>query len=156
MTPLAMCIAIVAGSTTHVLPTGVMTLAWIHTVEKTPWEEDYIVAGGALVIREARVKASGAGMDVPPDAIWAGGWWRYTPALEPLHEVTLANSSFAPGYTICWKGTCQPLKSVIPVGDFVRIAPAPCGDASLSKTNQRRPQTITPSLDTRPISRGGF
>src|SRR5437870_992258 len=126
MIRLAMCIVIMTGSTAYVLPTDAITLAWTHTVEKTPWEEDYIVAGGALVIRQARVKASGAGMDIPPDAIWAGGWWRYTPTLKPLYEVTLANSQFAPGYTICWQGVCRPLKSIIPARDFVKIAPAPC------------------------------
>jgi hypothetical protein len=109
-----------------VLPTDTITLSWTHTVEGTPWEEDYAVLGGALVITEARVKRSGAGMEVPEGAVWAQGWWHYAPLLPPLHDVVLANSSFAPGYTVCWAGQCRPLSAMIAVGNPVTLVAAKC------------------------------
>jgi hypothetical protein len=106
-----MCIALVAIAGAVVLPTDTITLSWTHTVEGTPWEEDYAVRGGALVLTRARVKRSGAGMDAPDGAVWLQGWWHYAPLLPPLREVVLANSAFAPGYTVCWAGQCRPLSA---------------------------------------------
>jgi hypothetical protein len=120
------CIALITASTVTVLPANTLTLAWTHTVEGTRWEEDYAVVEGALVLQEARVKTSGAGMDAPANAVWTGEWWRYVPSLGPLHEVVLAYSAFAPGYTVCWHGTCRQLQTLIPTGNFAKMAPRPC------------------------------
>jgi hypothetical protein len=114
------------SSLSVVLPTDKLTLSWTHTVESTPWEEDYVVKNGALVIVEARVKRNGAGMDAPTDAVWAQGWWRYAPSLDPLSEVLLANSSFAGGYNICWGGRCQSLVTFIAADNVVKLVPANC------------------------------
>ncbi|HZP79084.1 MAG TPA: DUF1850 domain-containing protein [Pseudolabrys sp.] len=122
----AMCIAFAAGSATVVLPTDKITLSWVHTVERTPWEEDYAIENGALVIKEARVKRSGAGMDPPDDATWHDGWWHYRPSIGPLPEVLLANSPFAAGYTICWGGRCRPLNELTPVSTQVKLFATHC------------------------------
>ena len=121
-----LCIALIGMAGAFVLPTNTITLSWTHTVEGTPWEEDYAVVGGALVIREARVKRSGAGMEAPDGAVWAQRWWHYAPSLAPLREVLLANSSFAPGYRVCWHGQCRPLNTMVAAGNFVKLAPAEC------------------------------
>jgi hypothetical protein len=123
---LSLCIAIVARSAITILPTGSITLAWTHTVEGTRWEEDYSVAQGALRVTEARIRRNGAGMDAPADASWSDGWWHYVPVLGPLSEVTLANSSFAPGYTVCWNGICRELRSIVPADEPATIAAAEC------------------------------
>ena len=115
------------GSTLHIFPTSSITLKWTHTVEKTPWEEDYRIVDDALMIEEARVKTSGAGMEPPADAIWVSGWWRYKPSTGLLKEVILANSEFAPGYTICRINVCQSIRELGPPGEFARIVPARCG-----------------------------
>jgi len=122
-----MCIAVLLGTAVHALPTDSITLSWTHTVEKTGWEEDYRVVGRSLIIEEARVKTSGAGMDPPRDAIWFSGWWRYRPSTGLLQEVTLANSEFAPGYTICWANNCRALQELALRGEFVKIVSKPCG-----------------------------
>ena len=114
------------GSTLHVFPTDRITLKWMHTVEKTPWEEDYRIVDGALIIEEARITSGGAGMEPPRDAVWSSGWWRYKPAIAPLKDVILANSEFGQGYTICRGNTCQLLRDLIPVGEFAKITPAQC------------------------------
>jgi hypothetical protein len=120
-----LCVGLLAMAGRIVLPTDAFTLAWVHTVERTPWEEDYAIHGGQLSIRQARVKRSGAGMDPGPGAIWSDGWWKYVPSLSVLPKIALANSAEAPGYTICWQGTCQALKSLVGSG-VVTIAPLPC------------------------------
>jgi hypothetical protein len=120
------CIALVGVAGAVVLPTEMITLSWTHTVEGTPWEEDYVIRDGALALTLARVKRSGAGMDAPDGAVWAEGWWHYAPSLAPLREIVLANSSFAPGYKVCWASQCRPLNTMITAGDFVKLAPAIC------------------------------
>jgi hypothetical protein len=121
-----LCIALIGIAGAVVLPTDTITLSWTHTVEGTPWEEDYVILNGALVVKQARVKRSGAGMDAPDGAVWARGWWHYVPSLGPLPEVVLANSSFAPGYRVCWDSQCRPLNATIAAGNFVKLAPAKC------------------------------
>jgi hypothetical protein len=121
-----MCIALMANASVVVLPTDKVMLSWIHTVEDTPWEEDYVIERGALVITQARVKRSGAGMDPPGGAVWAQGWWHYVPSTGPLHEIVLANSSFASGYRLCWERRCRPLQAFFAANTFVKLVPAPC------------------------------
>ncbi len=121
-----LCIALVGIAGAVVLPTDTITLSWTHTVEGTPWEEDYAIRDGALAVTRARVKRSGAGMDAPDGAVWAQGWWHYAPLLPPLREVVLANSSFAPGYTVCWSGQCRPLSAMIAAGSPVTLAARAC------------------------------
>jgi hypothetical protein len=121
-----LCIALVGIAGALMLPTDTITLSWTHTVEGTPWEEDYAIRDGALAVTRARVRRSGAGMDAPDGAVWARGWWHYVPSLTPLREVVLANSSFALGYEVCWAGQCRPLNTMIAAGNFVKLAPGNC------------------------------
>lgn len=125
-----LCIAVLLGTAVQILPTDRITLSWTHTVEKTRWEEDYRIVGGVLMIDEARVKTSGAGMEPARNASWSAGWWRYKPSIDPLKEVILANSEFALGYTICWKSFCESMDKIVPRGEFVKIGPKPCSDAN--------------------------
>jgi len=123
----ALCIGLAAGALLVPLPSGSVTLAWIHSVEKTAWEEDYAVDGELLELREARVRTSGAGMDAPPQAIWRAGWWRYRPRHDRLAEVVLANSEFVDGYSLCWgNGECRPLETWVAKGTPVRLRAVPC------------------------------
>ena len=122
----AMCIGIIGATSIVVLPTGMVTLSWTHTVEGTRWEEDYGISNRELVLKEARIKRSGAGMDAPNDAVWSGGWWHYVPPLGPLPQIVLANSVFAPGYTVCWGGKCSHLNDMLARNDFVKLEPRPC------------------------------
>lgn len=123
----ANCIAVAAGLLLHVLPASTATLSWRHSVEHTLWEEDYVVRGAALVVREARVHASGAGMEAGPGALWDGSAWRYVPSLPPLDEVVVANSGFASGYALCLPGLgCAPLTRYVPSGSQARITVRPC------------------------------
>jgi hypothetical protein len=49
------------------------TLVWTHSVERTEWRESWRVTPAGLVLTEARVKGSGAGMEPATDAVWIDG-----------------------------------------------------------------------------------
>ncbi|HET7731882.1 MAG TPA: DUF1850 domain-containing protein [Usitatibacter sp.] len=120
----AVCIAMLAGAMLHVFPASRATLRWTHSVEHVPWEEDYVATSAGLRLVEARVHASGAGMDAPADARWNGSAWSYRPGLPPLAEVALANSAFVEGYRLCLPdGGCFALA---PRGTAVRLLVREC------------------------------
>jgi hypothetical protein len=87
-----MSLCLFAAGKIMALGAGAFTLAWAHSVEKTAWEEDWRLTPAGLVIVEARVKGSGAGMEPPEGAHYDGAWWRYTPAAAPLAELRLIDS----------------------------------------------------------------
>ena len=90
-----------------------ITLAWEHTVEKVRWEEDYELQDSLLLLTEARVRGTGAGMDIPDDAVFAGGVWRYRPNLPPLAQITLTNLMLPLGYDMCVAAKCSRLRELI-------------------------------------------
>jgi len=109
-----MTLCLTAGAISVTLAVQAFTLAWTHSVEKIRWEEDWIIEGGRLLISEARVRGSGAGMEPPPEAIFHHGAWHYRPKLPPLRDVNLANSPFTSGYELCHADHCRPLSSYLP------------------------------------------
>jgi hypothetical protein len=107
-----LCLA--AGAVAATLAIESFTLAWTHSIEKLRWEEDWHVAGSMLVLAEARIRGSGAGMEPPPGAVFAGGAWRFRPALPPQAVVRLTHSPYAGGYELCDAGRCVPLADHLP------------------------------------------
>ncbi len=103
---------LIAGMST-ILPGDHFTLAWTHSVQKTEWQEDYVLRGDRLLLTEARIQGSGAGMDPPEGARLDKGWWRYDPHLSPLPELRLTLSPFTAGYRLCLDGACRALTEVI-------------------------------------------
>ena len=85
------------------------TLAWMHSVEKIRWEEQWEIEGKSLHVTSASVRGSGAGMEPPPDAVFKEGAWHYTPHVPPLQELRLAHSLFTTEYELCFDGRCTPL-----------------------------------------------
>lgn len=126
---MAWCISLAAAAAFVVLPTQSVTLSWLHTVEKTTWEEDYAASAAGVTITEARIEAFGAGMEPSASAVRDGRWWRYRPSRLPMPAVEFANSGFGGGYTICWNSTCRPLASIVACGEPVSITSSPCADA---------------------------
>jgi hypothetical protein len=80
---LSLCLGL-TGTVWVQLPVADFTLAWNHSVEKIRWEEDYRVTGQGLVLEQARVRGSGAGMEVPDGAQMKDGSWQYRRELPPL------------------------------------------------------------------------
>lgn len=126
---MAVCLA--AGALIVALPASAFTLSWTHSVERTVWRESWRVEGDRLVLDEAAIAGSGAGMEPPAGAIFRGGAWHYRPALPPLEKLRLAHSEFAGDYSLCWAETCESVSSLVPRGggEGVEIAACPDRDA---------------------------
>jgi hypothetical protein len=123
-------ICLAAGVLAASLPLSSFTLAWTHSIEKIRWEEDYRVAGNALVLGEARIRGSGAGMEPPADARLENGVWHYKPQLPPLEKLRITQSPYTAGYEICAGGACRPLTAVLPGLPAIEVVDIrPCGPA---------------------------
>ncbi|HSC23767.1 MAG TPA: DUF1850 domain-containing protein [Casimicrobiaceae bacterium] len=103
----------VAGALRVVVPAHDFTVAWMHSVARTAWEEHYRVEGSGLRLVQARIQGSGAGMEPPPDAQFREGWWTWRPSLAPLPEIRLTLSSFTRDYDLCWDGRCRRLSRLV-------------------------------------------
>ncbi|MCC7325418.1 MAG: DUF1850 domain-containing protein [Burkholderiales bacterium] len=124
---IGICLA-VAAVVRATLPVSEFTLAWMHSVEKIRWEEDYRVDGATLVPVAARVRGSGAGMEPPASARLVDGVWHYVPALPPLHELRVTLSPYTSDYELCSSGRCTKLRTIValhqPIG-VVEITACP-------------------------------
>ena len=100
-----MSICVAAAGKTIVLAAAAFTLAWTHSVEKTRWEEHWRVTPAGLVVTDARVQGSGAGMDPPDGSVFEDGWWSYVPKLPPLPSLVLGSSgATVGGWSLCAAG----------------------------------------------------
>lgn len=122
----ALCLAV--GKTLVMLPVATFTLAWTHSIEKTRWEEDWLIRDEQLIIREARIRGSGAGMEPPAGAVLKNGTWHYQPATPPgSHSIRLTHSPYAAGYELCLAGHCVPLVSlIVGIDDTATIEMSAC------------------------------
>lgn len=106
-----LCLA--AGAVTAALAVESFTLAWTHSIAKSRWEEDWRIEGKTLVVTEARIRGTGAGMEPPADAVLKEGIWHYKPAIR-LAQLRLAHSPYTAGYELCIAGQCGPLADHLP------------------------------------------
>ncbi|WFP65951.1 MULTISPECIES: DUF1850 domain-containing protein [unclassified Mesorhizobium] len=105
-----MSLCILAGGKTMVLATAAFTLSWTHSVERTRWQEDWNVTSSGLLIVEARVKGSGAGMEPPEGSVLRDGWWVYAPRIGAQPRLVLAASgATGEGWTLCTAEDCREL-----------------------------------------------
>lgn len=104
---IGLCVAALGGALLATLPGASFTLSWTHSVEKTEWREEWRVAEGRMILSEARVRGTGAGMEPGPDARLIGGWWVWTPRLPPQDSVTLASSGFTGDHQLCAGNDCR-------------------------------------------------
>ncbi|MDK9704514.1 MAG: DUF1850 domain-containing protein [Sulfuritalea sp.] len=107
-----LCLA--AGAVAASLAIESFTLSWMHSIEKIRWEEDWRIEAGALVLTEARIRGTGAGMEPPDGSVLKRGVWHYRPAVPPQKLVRLAHSPYTTGYELCVNGRCRPLADHLP------------------------------------------
>lgn len=102
----------IGGGKAIALAAGLFTLSWTHSVEKITWQESWAATPDGLVLKEAKVKGSGAGMEPGEGARRKGGWWIWEPKMAPLPALVLASSgATGAGWTLCGAGGCQELGS---------------------------------------------
>ncbi len=98
----------IAGGKAIAVAAGLFTLSWTHSVEKIAWQETWAATKDGLVLKEARVKGSGAGMDPGDDARRQDGGWVWEPHVPPLPELVLAASgATVSGWTLCDAQRCR-------------------------------------------------
>lgn len=115
-----------AGAIAMIVPADSFELRWSHSVERTTWRETWRVAGATLVVIEAEVAGSGAGIDPPEGARFEGGVWRFQPAVPPLARLTLPASEYTADYALCWSGACAPLRTLVPLEASEPVTLVPC------------------------------
>ncbi len=122
-----MKICLLAGALVLPLAGERATLAWTHSVEKIPWEEDWRATAGGLVIEAARVRGSGAGMEAGEGAHRVGDGWEWRPSLPPQARVVLARSGATADWRICEEGRCRAMEALLPA-DVDRVTMTVCDD----------------------------
>jgi hypothetical protein len=123
-------ICLTAGLIAASLPLSAFTLAWTHSIEKIRWQEDYRVVDAHLVLEEARIRGSGAGMEPPAGAQFKDGVWHYKPALPPIQRLRLTHSPYVAAYEICDASGCQPITAVLPgLPEFALVEIRACAGA---------------------------
>jgi hypothetical protein len=105
---IGLCLGL-AGMVWVQIPASDFTLAWDHTVERIRWEEDYQVTADGLLLGQARIKGSGAGMEAPAGARFHDGSWHYQGRLPPLQPLRLGRTPEAGDYELCLSENCHPL-----------------------------------------------
>ncbi len=108
-----MSLCLISAGVTKTLAMTAFTLVWTHSVEKIEWRESWRVTPPGLVLVEARVKGSGAGMEPPPEARLIDGWFVWQPHRAPMPDVVLGNSGMAGEWRLCAKGECRTLSKIL-------------------------------------------
>lgn len=119
-------ICLAAGALLIPLGSGEITLSWRHSVQKSLWEELWRETPDGLVLAEARIEGSGAGMDPPDGARLVDGFWRWKPSLPALPEVVMRRSGATADWRICMEGRCRPLDEMLPA-EADPVVMKPCG-----------------------------
>lgn len=101
----AFCLLTLAGALLWRSEAPDITLRWTHSVQKTTWEEVWRREGDHLLLAEARIEGSGAGMEPPPEARKQGRFWVWSPLLR-VPEVQLAQSGAAGEWALCDVADC--------------------------------------------------
>jgi hypothetical protein len=107
---LSLCVYLLGGALLATLPGEVFQLRWTHSVARAEWREVWRVApNGALILEEARINGTGAGMEPGPDARRIDDWLVWKPDAPPLPEVTLAASDYTAEHVLCTGDDCRAL-----------------------------------------------
>lgn len=119
-----MSLCILTGGKLITVAATAFTLQWTHSIEKTEWREAWSVRPVGLVLTEAWIKGSGAGMEPGEDAVLKDGWWNWRPKRRPIARLSLAASGKTiSGWTLCHDGECLILGSK--AGDDAVIGSCP-------------------------------
>ena len=113
---LSLCLA--SAGVVKALSIAAFTLVWTHSIEKVDWQEDWRITAQGLELVQARVKGSGAGMEPPPEARLADGWFQWQPARPAMPQVVLGNSGAAGEWRLCANSDCRTLSDIFgyPIG----------------------------------------
>jgi hypothetical protein len=109
---MSLCLA--TGALVVALNASEITLSWVHSVQKTNWEEVWRAEASGVWLVEARIQGAGAGMEAPPEAKLMDGYWRWHPAIPPLPEVVLRRSGATADWRVCIAARCRTMSELLP------------------------------------------
>ncbi len=126
---MSLCLATTAVALT--VAAQAFTLAWTHSVEKTEWRERWRVEGASLVLAEARVRGSGAGMEPPEGSVLQDGWWVYRRELAVPALRLAVSGATGRGWQLCTDADgCMDLEARLAhagtAPEAIEIRPRPC------------------------------
>lgn len=116
-----MSVCLLVAGKPLLLASAAFTLGWTHSVEKTEWVEHWRVEQNTLVLEEARVRGTGAGMEPGENARLVNGWWVWRIDRAQPSISLAASGATSGGWRLCADGQCQELGSKAGAG--VDIAP---------------------------------
>ncbi|MYZ49862.1 DUF1850 domain-containing protein [Propylenella binzhouense] len=118
-----LCLA--GGGAAIKIATAGFVLSWVHTIEHTRWSERWEIRPEGLVVAEAAIETSGAGMDPPDGARLEDGRYVWTPSVPPISELVLRRAPEAGDWTLCAAGACRTIAAWLTAdADPVRLSPA--------------------------------
>ncbi len=135
-----MTLCLATATAALALAADAFVLSWTHSVERTRWIEHWRIerpAGAAaplLVLDEAKIRGSGAGMEPPDGAVLKDGWWVYR-AERRLPALHLATSGVRGGqWRLCASagpeaGRCLDLDRVLAPASGVTLRGLAAGAA---------------------------
>lgn len=123
---------LMVGASLLALATPEFTLDWQHSVEKTRWRESWQISPAGLLLTEAAVQGSGAGMEPGEGARLQAGWWVWQPQLPRQPGLALATSGATQGgWHLCSGGICH---DIAETGETVFLRP--CTEAEWPRDAQ--------------------
>lgn len=92
------------------------TLGYVHSIEKIPIVDAFVMEEGGFRTVESRIKGSGAGIEPGPGAHLQDGWYVWTPADGRRTEIVLRRSGIkgTGDWTLCANGACRLLGAILP------------------------------------------
>jgi len=128
---MAICLSV--GAAIVSIAAQQFTLSWTHSVERILWQEDWRVSGQNLTLVQARVRGSGAGMEVPDGAILKEGVWHYSASRNVLALYLTISPFGRDEYHVCLPNkSCRPIpeildeSGVMPADSSYVVKVAPC------------------------------
>lgn len=111
---MSLCLA--AAAMAMSLAVDAFTLRWTHSVERTEWQERWQVEGGELVLQEARVRGSGAGMEPGEGAVLLNGWWVWRGRQRVPGLQLAVSGATGGGWWLCTDAGCDDVEAALTLG----------------------------------------
>ena len=119
-------ICLAAGALLIPLSASEVTLSWRHSVQKSLWEELWRQGSDGLVLTEARIQGSGAGMDPPDGAKLVDGFWGWKPNLPARRYGVRRRPAATADWRVCVESRCRTLDEMLPA-EADPVVMKPCG-----------------------------
>lgn len=117
---IGLCISSLAAAVTTFVSTDHFSLSWQHSIEHFIWKEEYKIdpSRHQFYIDHVFIPGHGAGVDIPPDAVFIEDHWEFQPVIHEMPELLLANWLGQLDYQICTAdNSCHNLRDFLALND---------------------------------------